>query len=168
MQKVGILLYLLVTLSFSTPKECIRIVHHLTPQAPAFIFSLKAFAQYQRDIEGKSQYTAPTHAGIRIDIPLYDPREKWQMKKEHIRALDFARRLLAQYLALKYEVEEMKKYLTWQWKRVQAGIEYRKDVWKEEITLKQKQGELKALTALLMSAGIKEKDLRKCYESASK
>ena len=154
--------------SSTLPVACIRIVNHLTPQAPAFFFSVKAFAQYQEDITGKSTYTAPTHAGIRLEVPLYDARERWQMKKEYIRALDFARRILANYLKLRYEVEEMRKYVKWQWQRVQAGIEYRKDIWKEEIKLKQLEGELKALTSLLVASGVSEELLGECYEGKSK
>jgi len=132
------------------------------------MFSLKAFAQYQQDIAGKSQYTAPTHAGIKLEVPLYDARERWEMKKEYIRALDFARRILANYLKLRYEVEEMKKYISWQWQRVEEGIEYRKDIWKEEIKLKQKEGELKALTALLLASGVSKELLDRCYERGLK
>ena len=87
------------------------------------------------------------------------------MKKEYLRALNFARKLLADYLKLRYEVEEMKKFMMWMWKRVDAGIEYRKEVWKKEIQLKQKEGELKALTALLISAGITKEELNECYKS---
>ncbi len=161
---VGILIYLLIGTATAIADPCTKIVQKLTPTPPALMFSIKGYAQYQQDITGQSQYTAPTHAGIRIDVPLYDPREKWEMKKEYLRALDFARRILANYLKLRYEVEEMKKYLTWQWQRVQEGIEYRKDVWKEEIQLKQKQGQLKALEVLLTSSGITKKELRECYE----
>lgn len=147
---------------------CIKIVQKLTPKAPRLLFSVKAFAQYQEDIAGESRYTAPTHAGISLEVPLYDPREKWQIKERYLRSLNFARRLLADYLSLRYEVEEMKQFLKWMWKRVDAGIEYRRDVWKEEIKLKQKEGELKALTALLLSAGIKQKELDRCYEGSGK
>ena len=154
--------------SVALPSACIRIVNHLTPQAPAFMFSVKAFAQYQQDIQGKSRLTAPTHAGIRLEVPLYDARERWEMKKEYIRALDFARRILANYLKLRYEVEEMRKYVSWQWQRVQAGIEYRKDIWKEEVQLKQKEGELKALTALLLASGVSKELLDECYEGSGR
>ena len=146
------------------PKACIKIVQLLTPKAPKVMFRVSAYAKLQKDLEGQSQLEAPTNAGIRIDIPLYDPRERWKVQKEYLRALDFARRLIADYIKLRYEVEEMKKYLAWQWRRVEEGIEYRKDIWREEIRLKQIEGELKALTALLIASGIPQDLLDKCYK----
>ncbi len=76
--------------------------------------------------------------------------------------------MLSEYLSLRHEVEEKRQYIKWMWKRVEAGIEYRRDVWKEEIRLKQREGELKALTALLLSAGISKKLLDACYESKNR
>ena len=58
----------------------------------------------------------------------------------------------------------MREYLQWQWQRVEEGIEYRKDIWKEEIKLKQIEGELKALTSLLIASGIPQKLLDQCYK----
>jgi len=143
---------------------CIKIVKLLTPKASKIQFRISAYAKLQKDIQGQSQLEAPVNTGIRIDIPIYDTREKLERQKEYLKSLNFARRLIADYIKLRYEVEEMKKYIAWQWQRVEAGIEYRKHIWKEEIKLKQKKGELKALTSLLIASGIPKNLLDKCYK----
>ena len=158
-----------ITLSFlllpfmTLADPCTQIVQKIAPKRPTPI-TIKAYLKAQKDIQGKSTLDSPVNAGIKIEVPLYDPKEKFQLQKEYLQSLNFARKLLADYLSLRYEVEEMKKYIKWQWKRVQAGIEYRKDIWKEQIQLKQKQGQLQALKTLLISAGVKEKELEKCYK----
>ena len=171
---VGIILSLLLVVKPAVSGDgevapsCIKIVKQLAPPIAGPYLRLTAYAQYQKDLNGTTTLTSPTHAGLRLEIPLLDPRERLERQREYVRALDFARRLLADYLKLRYEVEEMKRFVQWQWARVEAGIEYRKDVWKEEVALKQKEGELKALTALLLSAGIPKELLQRCYEEGLK
>ena len=165
MQKAGITLFLWTTLALATPDPCVQILKILTPKAPKYLLSIKAYIQAQKDITGKSTYRAPTHAGIRLDIPLYDAREKWELKRKYLLALKDAKELLKEYLSVRSKVEEMKKYLSWQWKRVEAGIEYRRDIWQQEIQYKQEKGHLKAITAVLMSAGINKSLLDSCYQT---
>jgi len=154
---------ILITLSLTKANPCLQIVKKLAPRPPRD-YRITAYIKAQKDIQGQSQLEAPVNAGIKIEIPLYDARERYELQQKHIKNLDYARRLLADYLALRYEVEEMKKYISWQWQRVKAGIEYRKDIWKEHIKLKQKQGSLHALELLLISAGITKKQINLCYK----
>ncbi|HIE58699.1 MAG TPA: hypothetical protein EYP82_01940 [Hydrogenothermaceae bacterium] len=55
---------------------CIKIVKLLTPKASKIQFRISAYAKLQKDIQGQSQLEAPVNTGIRIDIPIYDTREK--------------------------------------------------------------------------------------------
>ena len=155
---------LLFSFAFSLD-ECVKIVEKLAPKPPALAYSVKAYAQYQKDITGTSNQIAPVHAGIRVDIPILDKREQMELKERYLRNLNEVRFLLQEYLALRYEVEEMERFLSWMWLRVDYGIEYRRDVWQLQIKLQEKKGRLKALTTLLMSAGITKEDLDQCYKS---
>jgi len=155
---------LLFSFAFSLD-ACVKIVEKLAPKPPALLYSLRVYAQYQKDLEGKTTQTAPVNAGIRVDIPILDKREEIELKERYLRNLNEVRILVQEYLALRYEVEEMEKFLNWMWIRVDYGIEYRRDVWQLQIKLQEKKGRLKALTTLLMSAGITREDLDQCYKS---
>lgn len=155
---------LLFNFAFSLD-ACVKIVEKLTPKPPALAYSVKAYAQYQKDITGTSNQIAPVHAGIRIDIPILDKREQMELKERYLRNLNEIRILLQEYLALRYEVEEMERFLSWMWLRVDYGIEYRKDVWQLQIALFEKKGRLKALTKIFIASGISEKLLDECFKS---
>ena len=163
MQKVGILLYLLAGITLALDNPCVKIINTLAPQPPALAYRINAYLQAQKDITGKSTYTAPTHAGIRLEIPLIDKRETWELKKEYLRALQRAKDLLSEYLSLRQQVEEEGKYYSWQWQRVVAGIEYKKEIWKNYIQHLQKISQLKAVESTLRASGISKKTLDACY-----
>ena len=163
MQKVGILIYLLVGITLTSANPCVKIINTLAPQPPALIYRLNAYIQAQKDITGKSTYTAPTHAGIRLEIPLLDKRETWELKRDYLRALQRAKDLLSEYLSLREQVEEEEKYYSWQWQRVVAGIEYKKEIWKNYIQHLTKVSQLKAVESALLSSGIQKKTLEACY-----
>jgi len=156
---------LLFAFTFSFANPCLLIVEKLASKPPSLIYSVKAYAQYQRDLEGKTTQTAPTHIGVRIDIPILDKREELEMKERYLRHLKDINSLLQEYLSLRYQVEEMERFLSWMWLRVDYGIEYRKDVWQMQIKLLESKGRLKAITTILLSAGITREDLDQCYKS---
>jgi hypothetical protein len=127
------------------PSPCVAIITRLAPPPPPVNFSINAYAQTQKDITGTTTYTAPVHVGIRADIPLLDTRELYERQLRHLANLQNAQVMLSQYLALRSEVEELRNFLYWMNLRVDYGIEYKRDVWREEIVLRQKEGSLKAL-----------------------
>jgi hypothetical protein len=146
------------------PSPCVAIITRLAPTPPPFNLSIHAYAQTQKDISGTSTYTAPVHAGVRLDIPLLDTREQYERQLRHIANLQNAQAILSNYLALRSEVEELRNFLYWMNLRVEYGIEYRRDVWREEIVLKQKEGSLKALESFFFAYGITKKELDECYK----
>ncbi len=147
--------------------NCIYILQKLTPKQEINILqntTINAYITAQKDIVGKTTLTSPIHAGIKINIPLLDKKEQLQVLKENLRNLQYAYKTLNQYLTLKAKVEEQKKYLKWQLKRVEAGIEYKKDIWKEEIKYKQDLAHLKTLEIYFQTLGISRKILESCYK----
>jgi hypothetical protein len=102
--------------------------------------------------------------GIRADIPLLDTRELYERKLRHLASLQNAQNLLSQYLALRTEVEELRKFLNWMKLRVEYGIEYKKDVWQQEIGLRQREAALKALESFFFAYGITREELDRCYK----
>jgi len=147
------------------PSPCVAIITRLAPTPPPFNLSIHAYAQTQKDIIGTSTYTAPVHVGIRADIPLLDTREQYERQLRHISNLQNAQNLLSQYLALRSEVEELRNFLYWMNIRVEFGIEYKKEVWQQEIALKQKEGSLKALESFFYAYGITKEELDRCYKN---
>jgi hypothetical protein len=147
-----------------SPSPCVAIITRLAPTPPPFHISIHAYAQTQKDIIGTSTYTAPVHAGVRLDIPLLDTRELYERQLRHIANLQNAQAILSQYLALRSEVEELRKFLNWMNLRVEFGIEYKRDVWKEEIVLRQKEAQLKALESFFYAYGITREELDRCYK----
>jgi hypothetical protein len=134
-----------------SPSPCVAIITRLSTHAATLSpISIHAYAQTQKDIIGTSTYTAPVHAGVRLDIPLLDTRELYERQLRHIANLQNAQAILSQYLALRSEVEELRKFLNWMNLRVEFGIEYKRDVWKEEIVLRQKEAQLKALESFFL------------------
>jgi hypothetical protein len=146
------------------PSPCVAIITRLAPTPPPFNISIHAYAQTQKDIIGTSTYTAPVHAGVRLDIPLLDTREQYERQLRHLANLQNAQAILSQYLNLRTEVEELRKFLDWMKLRVEVGIEYKKDVWQQEIALKQKEAALKALESFFFAYGITREELDRCYK----
>jgi hypothetical protein len=172
-----ILSFLLLTFSLfspAIPKEkekpspCITIITRLAPKPPPFNLSIIAYSQTQKDITGTSYYTAPVHVGIRADIPLLDTRELYERQLRHLSNLQNAQALLSQYLSLRAETEELSNFLSWMNARVELGIEYKRDVWREEIILKQKLATLKAIESFFHTFGITKKELDECFYSESR
>jgi len=93
--------------------------------------------------------------GIRADIPILDTRELYERQIRHIANLQNAQAILSQYLNLRTEIEELRNFLSWMNLRVEFGIEYKKDVWQQEIVLKQKEAVLKVLESFFFAYGIK-------------
>jgi len=146
--------------------SCTKIIKILAPKYPAHPLKVKAYATARRDIEKGSSLiaTEPRVAcGIRLEIPLIDTRERFERKKELLSAVKSAENLLDDYLETRTEVNYLNHYLAWQWKRVDVGIEYRKDIWQQEIDLKKKQAKLKSLIAQFKALGVPEELLDKCY-----
>jgi hypothetical protein len=146
------------------PSPCVAIITRLAPTPPPFNISIHAYAQTQKDITGTSYYTAPVHVGIRADIPLLDTRELYERQLRHIANLQNAQAILSQYLSLRTEVEELRNFLYWMNLRVEFGIEYKKDVWQQEIVLRQKEATLKALESFFFAYGITREELDRCYK----
>lgn len=146
------------------PSPCVAIITRLAPTPPPFNISIHAYTQTQKDIIGTTTYTAPVHMGIRADIPLLDTRELYERKLRHLASLQNAQNLLSQYLALRTEVEELRKFLNWMKLRVEYGIEYKKDVWQQEIGLRQREAALKALESFFFAYGITREELDRCYK----
>jgi len=146
------------------PSPCVAIITRLAPTPPPFNISIHAYAQTQKDIIGTSTYTAPVHVGIRADIPILDTRELYERQLRHIANLQNAQAILSQYLNLRTEIEELRNFLYWMNLRVEYGIEYKKDVWREEIVLKQKESVLKALESFFYAYGITKEELERCYK----
>ncbi|MCI4458840.1 MAG: hypothetical protein JHC21_04410 [Thermocrinis sp.] len=169
-----------LTFSFAIPKEqpkeqpkeekkpsaCISILNRLAPKPPPFYLSVNAYAQTQKDIVGTSTYTAPVHVGLRADIPILDTRELYERQLRHLSNLQNAQNLLSQYLSLRAETEELSNFLEWMNIRVEYGIEYKKDVWQQEIALKQKIATLKSLESFFHAYGITKKELDECFYSS--
>jgi hypothetical protein len=148
----------------SKPSPCVAIITRLAPTPPPFNISIHAYAQTQKDIIGTSTYTAPVHIGIRVDIPLLDTRELYERQLRHLSNLQNAQAILSQYLNLRTEIEELRNFLYWMNLRVEFGIEYKRDVWREEIVLKQKEAVLKALESFFYAYGITKEELDRCYK----
>jgi len=170
-------LLLLLTFSFAIPKEekqkekekpspCVAILNRLAPKPPPFNLSIYAYTQTQKDIIGTSYYTSPVHVGLRADIPLLDTRELYERQLRHLSNLQNAQALLSQYLSLRAETEEMSNFLAWMNARVELGIEYKRDVWREEIILRQKEALLKSLESFFNAYGITKKELDECFYSS--
>ncbi len=79
------------------PSPCVAIITRLSPPPPPFHISIHAYAQTQKDIIGTSTYTAPVHAGVRLDIPLLDTRELYERQLRHLASLQNAQAILSNY-----------------------------------------------------------------------
>ena len=169
-----IFLYLLLMAAMASGEEnktCLYILKKLSPQQPVNILSqtkANLYITLQKDIVGESKLSSPVHAGIKINIPLLDPKEKYQLLKERLRNIQYAYRTINQYLTLKAKVEEEEKYIKWQWERVKAGIEYKKDIWEKQIKYKQDLAQLKAIEIYFTALGISKNTLENCYKSILK
>jgi hypothetical protein len=170
----GIFLGLIFLGSFNTGigedlynESCIKILQILTAEKEEIgaldRTKVNIYMQYQKDLTGESLYTAPIHAGVRINYDLLDKRERLERRQKYLRNMQYASNLLGKFLSLKAQVEEEEKYLKWQWKRVEEGIEYQRDIWEKQIRHKQKKAQLKAMYNYFMAIGISKKLLDKCY-----
>jgi hypothetical protein len=100
------------------------------------------------------------------DGRLLDARERFEFSARYIEAYNKVSNLLTEYLQLRQEVEEKGGYFGWQWKRVDAGIEYKREIWKEQIRdYLPTKTKMKALEKQLTSLGVTQKELDLCYKS---
>ena len=106
--------------------------------------------------------------GLRFTLPLLDQRERIDRLKDYLSRLNNARKLLSDYLTLRREIEAWEKYLLWRKKRVCAGVEYLKDLWRDSIDIEVKKEELKVLETEFCSLGIPHGWLDKCYMATIK
>lgn len=96
---------------------------------------------------------------------LIDPKERYEIIKTYRQDLKQISELLGKYISLRKQTEEINSYLSWQWQRVNAGVEYKKDIWKEEIRENQTRAELKNIERQLLLLGATPKELDLCYKT---
>jgi len=171
----GTIVLLILMLVFgaraSEQNSCLYILNKLTPKQSINILkntTANAYITLQKDIIGQTTLTSPVHAGIKINIPLLDKKEQLQVLKENLRNIQYAYKIVSQYLTLKTKIEEQQKYINWQWQRVKAGIEYKKDIWQKQIKYKEDLAKLKALEIFFKAIGISKQTLENCYKDIFK
>ncbi|MEM2947140.1 MAG: hypothetical protein QXN96_02745 [Candidatus Bathyarchaeia archaeon] len=96
---------------------------------------------------------------------LIDPKERYEIISKYQQDIKQISELLGKYIALRKQTEEINAYLNWQWQRVSAGMEYKKDIWKEQIRENQTRAELKNVERQLLLLGATPKELDLCYTS---
>ncbi|MEM0370866.1 MAG: hypothetical protein QXE80_09250 [Pyrobaculum sp.] len=105
-----------------------------------------------------------------LDTPrgyrLLDPKERYEILKTYRQDIRQISELLGKYISLRKQTEEINAYLSWQWQRVNAGVEYKKDIWKEQIRENQTRAELKNIERQLLLLGATPKELDLCYKTA--
>jgi len=105
-----------------------------------------------------------------LDTPrgyhILDPKERYETVKTYRQDLRQISELLGKYISLRKQTEEINAYLGWQWERVKAGVEYKKDIWKEQIRENQTRAELKNIERQLILIGATPKELDLCYKTA--
>ncbi len=97
---------------------------------------------------------------------LIDPKERYETLKTYRQDIKQITELLGKYISLRKQTEEINSYLSWQWERVKAGVEYKKDIWKEQIRENQTRAELKNIERQLLLLGATPQDLDLCYKTA--
>lgn len=97
---------------------------------------------------------------------LIDPKERYEILKTYRQDIRQISELLGKYISLRKQTEEINSYLSWQWERVKAGVEYKKDIWKEQIRENQTRAELKNMERQLFLLGATPKELDLCYKTA--
>lgn len=101
------------------------------------------------------------------DHTLLDPKEKFELTRQYREAILKLTDLLGKYIELRQKAEKTRPYLSWQWERVKAGIEYKKDIWEKEIKeLLPAQAELRNIERQLLMLGISQADLDACYRAS--
>ena len=97
---------------------------------------------------------------------LLDARERFELSARYVEVYNKVSNLLSDYLQLKMEIEEKGGYFNWQWKRVDAGIEYKREIWKEQIKeYLPVKAKMNAIEKQLSALGITQKELDLCYKS---
>lgn len=94
-----------------------------------------------------------------------DNKEALDFQKRNIDIVDRVSKYLEDYITTRRELENKSQYINWQWQRVEAGIEYKKDIWKEDIGVKKLSAKLRAIILRLQSLGVSQKELDACYRS---
>jgi len=101
----------------------------------------------------------------KLNYELIDPRERQTLITNYRKETEKIYELLTEYITKRKELEEIERYLSWQWKRVEIGIEYRKDIWKEQIQHNKERQKLKSIELQLLLYGATQEDLERCYQS---
>jgi len=150
---------------------CYLILQKLAGPQKTFDGKLYLFASAQKteyfDTAGDLIIENPTSVsvGVKFELPLIDQKEELERLKDYQQRLSTARELLSNYLTLRREIEAWEKYLLWRKKRVCAGVEYLKDLWRDNIDIEIKKEELKALEVELCALGIPKEWLNSCYKA---
>ncbi len=97
---------------------------------------------------------------------LIDPKERYEILKTYRQDIRQITELLGKYISLRKQTEEINAYLGWEWERVKVGVEYKKDIWREQIKENQTRAELKNVERQLLLLGATPKDLDLCYKTA--
>jgi len=139
--KALLILLMLPTLNLAI---CLELIYKLTNPPPAIQIIQKG---------GKLEYN------------LIDPKERQKLLTEYRKETEKIYELLTEYITKRKELEEYRKYLGWQWERVKIGIEYKKDIWKEQIEFNKEQQKLQAIEMQLILYGATREDLEKCYQT---
>ncbi|MEN2985495.1 MAG: hypothetical protein ABDH16_02375 [Thermodesulfovibrionaceae bacterium] len=128
------------------------------------IFASSCFAQ---DVCGDLVIKVVKPVPAMVDGKLLDAKEKFEYATKYIDTVSKVTKLLGEYLQLRKEIDEKGAYYGWQWKRVEAGVEYKRDIWKEYIkdytVLK---AQFKNIERQLISLGITQQELDLCYKQS--
>lgn len=129
---------------------------------------LIAFADPCNDIVHK--VIKPPPAVRMLDSPqsyaLIDAKERYELMKAYRQDIQKLSELLGKYIQLRKYTEETNAFLGWKWKRVEVGIEYKKDVWKEQIEQRKITTELLNIQRQLLMLGVSPADLEACYKAS--
>jgi hypothetical protein len=93
-----------------------------------------------------------------------DAKERQELLSQFRRDSQQVVELISKYIETRRRVEEIKKYLSWQWGRVEVGVEYKKDIWRQQIELTAHEQELKGIERQLLLLGATKRDLEACYK----
>lgn len=102
-----------------------------------------------------------------VDGKLLDAKEKFEYATKYVDAVTKITKLLGEYLQLRKDIDEKGTYYSWQWKRVEAGIEYKREIWKDYIKdYSVLKAQLKNIERQLTSLGISQQELDLCYKQS--
>lgn len=96
-----------------------------------------------------------------------DAREKHELAMKYNEALTKVAKLVGDYIQIRKELDEKGAYYHWQWKRVEEGIEYKREVWRDYIKdYSVLRAHLRNIERQLTSLGISQQELDLCYKQS--